>query len=144
MQRTKGAVVKRNSGRLAIVARTRYGTSTNRGLEAAATLGIDALALPPEQAARRLRPGDVALGRLDVLLDVLPTLDGPEPGLETLRSLEERGVPVLNRAGALLAAHDKLRTALRLGARGLPHPRIAHVRATTCASSWPQARSSAR
>jgi glutathione synthase/RimK-type ligase-like ATP-grasp enzyme len=116
-------------GRLAIVARN--GTSTNRGLlEVAATLGIDALVFPPEQAARRLRPGDVALGRLDVL----PTLDGPEPGLQTLRSLEERGVPVLNRAGALLAAHGKLRTALRLGARGLPHPRIAHVGAATDAA----------
>jgi glutathione synthase/RimK-type ligase-like ATP-grasp enzyme len=108
--------------RLAIVARN--ASSTNRGLlEAAATLGLDALVLPPEQAARRLRTGDVALGRLDVL----PTLDGPEPGLATLRSLEEKGVLVLNRAGALLAAHDKLMTALRLAARGLPHPRTAHV-----------------
>jgi RimK family alpha-L-glutamate ligase len=108
--------------RLAIVARSL--TSTNRALvEAAATLGLDALVVPPKQAAGRLRTGDVALGRLDVL----PTLDGPEPGLEVLRSLEERGVLVLNRAGALLAAHDKLMTALRLSARGLPHPRTAHV-----------------
>jgi tetrahydromethanopterin:alpha-L-glutamate ligase len=108
--------------RLAIVARN--GESTNRGLlEAAAALGLDALVLPPEQAAGRLRAGDLALGRLDVL----PTLDGPEPGLETLRSLEERRILVLNRAGALLGAHDKLMTALRLSARGLPHPRTAHV-----------------
>lgn len=107
---------------LAIVARS--GNSTNRGLvEAAATLGLDALVLTPKEAAGRLRTGDVALGRLDVL----PTLDGPEPGLETLRNLEERGVAVLNRGGALLAAHDKLMTALRLAARGLPHPRTAHV-----------------
>lgn len=114
--------MKRSSGRLAIVARN--ATSTNRGLlAAAATLGMDALVLRPEQAAHRLRTGDVVLGRLDVL----PTLDGPEPGLESLRSLEERGVSVLNRAGALLAAHDKLMTALRLAARRLPHPRTAHV-----------------
>jgi RimK family alpha-L-glutamate ligase len=107
---------------LAIVARN-IGSTNRELLRAAATLGLDALVLPPETAARRLRTGDVALGRLDVL----PTLNGPEPGLETLRTLEEKGVLVLNRAGALLAAHDKLMTALRLAARGLPHPRTAHV-----------------
>jgi RimK family alpha-L-glutamate ligase len=108
--------------RLAIVARNL--NSTNEGLlEAAATLGLDTLVLPPEEAAGRLRAGDLALARLDVL----PTLDGPEPGLETLRSLEEKGVLVLNRAGGLLRAHDKLMTALRLAACGLPHPRTAHV-----------------
>jgi RimK family alpha-L-glutamate ligase len=108
--------------RLALVARN--GEPTNRGLiAAAATLGLDAVVLPPEEADRRLRTGDVALGRLDVL----PTLDGPEPGLETLRSLEDRGVLVRNRAGALLGTHDKLATAIRLAARGLPHPRTAHV-----------------
>jgi RimK family alpha-L-glutamate ligase len=99
-------------------------TQTNqRLLEAARALGWDSGLLDP--AARRswLTDGDVALGRLDVL----PTLDGPEPGLEALRSLEEKGVIVLNRAGALLGAHDKLVTAFRLGAHGLPHPRTAHV-----------------
>jgi RimK family alpha-L-glutamate ligase len=112
--------------RLAIVARN--GNSTNRGLlEAAATLGLDAVVLSPEQTAGRLRTGDVALGRLDVL----PTLDGTERGLETLRTLEEQGVLVLNRAAALLAAHDKLTTALRLAARGLPHPPTAHADAAT-------------
>jgi ribosomal protein S6--L-glutamate ligase len=108
--------------RLAIIASNV--TSTNRGLlAAAATLGLDAFVLTPEHAARRLRRGDVALGRLDVL----PTLAGPEPGLNKLRILDERGVVVLNRAGALLAAHDKLMTALKLSARALPHPRTAHV-----------------
>jgi RimK family alpha-L-glutamate ligase len=112
--------------RLAIVARS--GNSTNRGLlEAAATLGLDAVVVPPEQAAARLRTGDVALGRLDVLA----TLDGPEPGLEALRRLEEKGVRILNRAGALLAAHDKLATALRLAALGLPQPRTAHIDTAT-------------
>jgi RimK family alpha-L-glutamate ligase len=108
--------------RLAIIARN-VG-STNRGLLGAArTSGLDAVILTPEQAARRLRPGDVALGRLDVR----PTLDGPERGLNELRILEKRGVVVLNRADALLAAHDKLSTALKLSARALPHPRTAHV-----------------
>jgi glutamate---[amino group carrier protein] ligase len=107
--------------RLVIVARNV--SSTNRGLVGAArAFGLDAVVLTPEQAARRLRPGDVALGRLDVR----PTLDGPERGLNKLRILEARGV-VLNRAGALLASHDKLSTALRLSARALPHPRTAHV-----------------
>jgi RimK family alpha-L-glutamate ligase len=108
--------------RLVILARNV--NSTNRGLlGAAADVGLAALVLPPEHAARQLGAGDVALGRLDVL----PTLNGPEPGLETLRNLEQLGVPVLNRAGPLLATHDKLMTALRLATRGVPHPRTAHV-----------------
>jgi RimK family alpha-L-glutamate ligase len=108
--------------RLAIIARRV--TSTNRGLlAAAAKLGLDAFVLTPEHACRRLRRGDVALGRLDIL----PTLTGPEPGLNELRRLDERGVVVLNRAGALLAAHDKLTTALKLRGHALPHPRTAHV-----------------
>jgi RimK family alpha-L-glutamate ligase len=108
--------------RLVIVARNL--SSTNRGLlGAAAALGLDAVVLSPELATRRVRLGDAVLGRLDVRA----TLDGPEPGLNTLRILEERGVVVLNRADALLAAHDKLSTALRLFARALPHPRTVHV-----------------
>lgn len=103
--------------RLAIVA-SRV-TQTNRQLiHAARARGIDAFVADAEEASTRLRAGDVAVGRLDVL----PTLDGPEPGIETLRALEEQGVVVLNRAGALLGAHDKLVTALRLGANGLPIP----------------------
>lgn len=99
-------------------------TQTNRQLiHAARARGADAFVADPEEAAARLQAGDVAVGRLDVL----PTLDGPEPGVEALRALEEQGVVVLNRAGALLGAHDKLVTALRLGANGLPHPRTAHV-----------------
>jgi RimK family alpha-L-glutamate ligase len=108
--------------RLVIVARNV--NPTNCGLVAAASaLGLDALVVPPDIASYTLRPGDVALGRLDVLA----MLDGPEPGLETLKRLEDQGVVVLNRAGALLTVHDKLMTALTLAERGLPHPRTAHM-----------------
>ena len=73
----------------------------------------------PEQAVAQLRHGDAALGRLDVL----PTLDGVEDGLWALGSLAAGGIRTLNRAGALLAAHDKLLTARLLLRAGLPHPR---------------------
>jgi RimK family alpha-L-glutamate ligase len=85
--------------------------------------GIDAELLPPESALEVLGPGDVAVARLDVLR----TLDGVEPGLEDLEELRRRGIRVVNRPDALLAAHDKLRTAARLAAAGIPHPHTAHV-----------------
>lgn len=110
------------TARFAIVARN--ATETNlRLLEAAGRLGYEAVLVEPEAAAATLGRNDIALGRLDVL----PSLDGPEPGLEALRVLEHHGVAVVNRAGALLAAHDKLVTALRLASSSLPHPRTAHV-----------------
>jgi RimK family alpha-L-glutamate ligase len=92
-------------------------------LDAAREMGVRARLLPPETAARRARPDDVVLGRLDVL----PTLDGVERGLESLAHLEASGVRVLNRVDALLAAHDKLETAKRLHEHGLPHPRTWHI-----------------
>ncbi len=79
--------------------------------------------LTPAQALNRLRPGDVALGRLDVL----ETLDGVEPGLWTLERLAASGVRVLNGRRTLVAAHDKLATAAALFAAGVPHPRTVHV-----------------
>jgi RimK family alpha-L-glutamate ligase len=79
--------------------------------------------LNPAQALTRLHEGDVALGRLDVL----PTLDGVEPGLWTLDRLAALGVGVLNGRRALVAAHDKLATAGALAAAGVPHPRTVHV-----------------
>jgi RimK family alpha-L-glutamate ligase len=70
-----------------------------------------------------LRAGDVALGRLDVL----PSLDGVEPGLWALDRLDQAGVTVLNGRGTLVAARDKLATARALADAGLPHPRTEHL-----------------
>jgi RimK family alpha-L-glutamate ligase len=79
--------------------------------------------LSPARALARLGEGDVALGRLDVL----PSLDGIEPGLWALDRLEARGVGVLNTRRTLVAAHDKLTTAEMLFAAHIPHPRTVHV-----------------
>lgn len=87
-------------------------------------LGLDTRLLSGPETAGLVR-GDVAVGRLDVL----PTVDGVEPGLFHLFLLERRGVPVKNPASALLAAHDKLRTARALAGAGLPLPRTGWVRA---------------
>jgi glutamate carboxypeptidase len=73
--------------------------------------------------AGEVRPGDTVFGRLDVL----PTLDGIEPGLLQLLLLERRGVRVLNGAPVLARAHDKLLTARALARASLPHPRTAHL-----------------
>jgi RimK family alpha-L-glutamate ligase len=86
-------------------------------------LEVDARILWPQEALELLEPGDVAITRVDVL----PSLDGVEPGLELVADLGRRGVRVLNPPSALLAAHDKLRTAERLSAAGLPHPWTVHV-----------------
>jgi RimK family alpha-L-glutamate ligase len=102
---------------LAIV--TQHATKTNLALAAAAPRGVSFRILAPDQAVAQLRHGDAALGRLDVL----PTLDGVEDGLWALGSLAAGGIRTLNRAGALLAAHDKLLTARLLLRAGLPHPR---------------------
>jgi [lysine-biosynthesis-protein LysW]---L-2-aminoadipate ligase len=91
-------------------------------LDALREVGLDArLTMPADLAAAH--PGDVVLGRLDVT----PDLEGVEPGMWELRRAKARGVHVLNEPGALLAAHDKLMTAIRLAAAGVPHPRTAHV-----------------
>jgi RimK family alpha-L-glutamate ligase len=108
--------------RLAIIAHQASDTNL-RLLDAARALAVDAVLLSPAEGRRWLRPGDTALARIDVL----STLRGPEPGLGDVSALERMGVTVLNPAGALLGAHDKLATALRLAARRLPHPRTVHV-----------------
>jgi RimK family alpha-L-glutamate ligase len=79
--------------------------------------------LTPAQALAKLRHGDVALGRLDIL----PTLDGIEPGLSALDRLDALGVTVLNGHRTLVAAHDKLATASAMFAAGVPHPRTVHI-----------------
>ncbi|HSG14469.1 MAG TPA: RimK family alpha-L-glutamate ligase [Gaiellaceae bacterium] len=102
------------------------GTPTRTNLLLAYTwleLGVDARVLSPEETCQELGGGDVALFRLDVL----PGLDGMEPGLEHAEHLIDRGVRVLNRPDALLATHDKLATARILEAAGIPHPRTTHV-----------------
>jgi RimK family alpha-L-glutamate ligase len=98
---------------------TQRANETSLALAAAAPRGIRMSLLAPEQAVSQLGDGDAALGRLDVL----PTLDGVEDGLWALGSLAARGIRTLNRASALLAAHDKLLTARLLLRAGLPHPR---------------------
>jgi RimK family alpha-L-glutamate ligase len=98
--------------------------TTLRLVEAWRRLGIDAaLVTGPELAS--LEPSAVVIGRLDVL----PTVDGVEPGLFELLMRERRGGDVRNTTAALLAAHDKLRTARLLGAAGIPQPRYAWARA---------------
>ena len=88
-------------------------------LAAAAPRGVDARILTRSRRRRCCSRDAAALGRLDVA----DGLDGVEDGLWALGSLAARGVRVLNRAGALLAAHDKLLTARVLQRAGLPHPR---------------------
>lgn len=102
------------------------GSPTRTNVELASAwrpLGLDARILWAGEAVDVLRPGDVALVRLDVL----PTLDGVEPGLDLVARLEELGVRVLNRPEALLATHDKLVTAACLREQGVPHPRTEPV-----------------
>lgn len=97
------------------------GTPTKTNLLMAFTwreLGVDARILSPDEACAELDGGDVALFRLDVV----PTLDGVEPGLEHAARLQRSGTRVLNRPDAMLAAHDKLLTAERLVAARIPHP----------------------
>jgi RimK family alpha-L-glutamate ligase len=90
-------------------------------------LGADVELVPGLAVRERVGTTDVALARLDVL----PTLDGVEPGLLELLWLERRGTWVLNRVPALLAAHDKLRTATLLQRAGLPQPGFRHVTRTS-------------
>jgi [lysine-biosynthesis-protein LysW]---L-2-aminoadipate ligase len=95
--------------------------------------GIDCELLTPAEARRRAREFRAAVARLDVL----PTLDGVEPGLLDLLWLERTGVRVHNSTRALLTTHDKLRTALALTRAGLPHPLTRHIGRLTEAATLP-------
>jgi [lysine-biosynthesis-protein LysW]---L-2-aminoadipate ligase len=98
-------------------------TRTNETLlDAFRAGGAEAIFTTPDELGR-IAPGDIALGRLDVL----PTLGGVEDGIWKLHGLRTRGVTVLNSAETLLAAHDKLATALRLSSAGIRHPRTAQL-----------------
>jgi RimK family alpha-L-glutamate ligase len=115
---------------LALVARCR--TATNVALAAAAPRGVDARIMPPAQAAALVGDDVAAVGRIDVS----ESLDGPEDGLWALGALAARRVCVLNRAGALLAAHDKLLTARVLERAGLPHPRTTVIHLGDAIPPW--------
>jgi RimK family alpha-L-glutamate ligase len=109
---------RRREQRVAIVG----GAANEANLELVAgwqQLGIGAELVPPGG----VRNDDVVLGRLDVL----PTLDGTEPGLLELLLFERRGIRVLNPAFATARAHDKLLTARTLARAGVPHPWTVHV-----------------
>ncbi len=108
--------------RFAVVAHEAKGTSSR--LAAQRLQGVvHSAVLTPAQAVAQLGRGDIALARLDVL----PTVDGIEPGVWALDELERRGVLVLNRPFTLRAAHDKLITARVLTEEGLPHPQTQHL-----------------
>lgn len=96
---------------------------TNARLAAAfRALGYTAHVVAPAEPLAP-EPGDVVLARLDVL----PTLDGVQPGVWRLEALRRAGALLLNGPFSLLNAHDKLATAVLLGRAGIPHPRTAHV-----------------
>jgi RimK family alpha-L-glutamate ligase len=108
--------------RLGVVA-TGDSATTRRLVRACTRFGVEGVLLSPERALAELGADDTALGRLDVR----QSLDGIERGLWELRVLEREGVRVRNPASALVAAHDKLATAARLTAAGVPHPHTVHV-----------------
>src|SRR5687768_5771054 len=91
--------------RLALIAQRP--TPTNELLAGVLVDDLSWEPMSPEQALAELRPGDAALGRLDVL----PSLDGIDDGMWVLGALEARRVVVINDAAALFATHDKLFTA---------------------------------
>lgn len=113
----------RREPRLLVAAADRNETS-GKLVDAWRELGFQAGLVSPLRLRSSLRPGDSVLARLDVL----PTLDGVEPGLLELLLVERAGVRVLNPVTSLLCAHDKLRTARVLTRARLPHPWTIYLR----------------
>jgi RimK family alpha-L-glutamate ligase len=107
-------------------------SATNNALVAAFAEAGHAARLVPE-AAPEIGPYDLVIGRADIL----PTLDGIEPSIGELARLEGLGARILNRPSALIAAHDKLSTALLLGRAGVEQPLTAHVSDTSVPSFAP-------
>ena len=101
----------------------RPGLSNGQLVAAWRARSLDAALVSPAEAPACLDGGDSALVRLDIV----PTLDACEPGLEVCGTLEHQGVRLLNGPEGLLAAHDKLQTALALERTGIPHPATRHV-----------------
>lgn len=98
-------------------------TVTNARLaQAFAGQGIRARIVTPSRELA-FPPGTLVLNRLDVL----PSLDGVEDGLGSLARVEASGT-LLNTPQALVAAHDKLWTAIALARHDVDHPRTVHVR----------------
>ena len=117
----------------AIVAIVGGPQQTNLGLAAAwLERGIPAALFSAEDAVDLLAPLDTALLRLDVL----PTLDGIEDGLDEIAGLTDRGVRVLNPPQSMLSTHDKLRTARDLVAARLPHPKTVHLPRVDACGEW--------
>jgi RimK family alpha-L-glutamate ligase len=107
--------------RFAVIAHVN--SETNVALAERGWAGVQGEVVSPREALRVLRPGDVALNRLDVL----PTADGVEDGLWIVNQLMAQDVRVLNPPSALLAGHDKLLTARLLEGACLPHPRTVRL-----------------
>jgi RimK family alpha-L-glutamate ligase len=89
---------------------------------------VDAHTLRARDLLGRAEADDTVLGRIDVLA----TLDGVQGCVWDLRRVERRVKSVLNDTATLIAAHDKLVTALRLGRAGVAHPRTGHVDGGAC------------
>jgi [lysine-biosynthesis-protein LysW]--L-2-aminoadipate ligase len=111
----------RSGMQLALIAHRE--TETNLRLLEAVPAGVEAVLMSPAETLGRLGDGDAALARLDVL----PTVDGIEPGAWELARLEAEGIRMLNPLRTLSATHDKLMTARLLKDAGVPHPVTRHV-----------------
>jgi RimK family alpha-L-glutamate ligase len=108
-------------------------TETNLALVAAFAERGHRSWLAKPAAPPSVGPGYVVLARLDVL----STLDGIERGLWDLPRVKRTGAQLLNGPLALIAAHDKLSTALILGGAGVQQPATAHLRDATVPSFGP-------